>query len=674
MNHRTTKAAAWLIALVTCAPVVSAQSSGIPDRDAMVPILNEEFANGLNRYDGRTGVWSTQSPRGGLMTNAQETVFLDPMLPDVPWSSVAPTLNVTPDGLSVRTVPLTDAQLGPIRAHMRATNQGKRAAQVRYATGRITTVETWSQVYGWFEIDAQIPRGKGRWPAFWLNFAGPGWPPEIDIFEAYGAGIAEPTPKDGRFNTAVLFDRLDEDKRPVHNVDVINDFDPDPERSKPKIKVRGGRNIYTLARHHFEDQLEADIYGRVNTFAAHWTPGEIVFYFGPDRNSLREIYRTPTPEDAHDPMYILANDQFTARGGIWPADADLDAVLDPENDLLIRAIRAWAMPPELTFDMAQGDNPYDDRRSIIRDTQGDDIIAPGAGFDIITLSGGADEIRLSRGREGTVVRGFGPDDRIVLEGFQFFDSADAHDRLTQVGDDVWLSSGSDPYWPQSIILRDQQVADIGKEQIVSRWPVGRNVWATRADVPNRSVSDEDADGLLTAGIAGGWLNDRARETRLVGGPGPERYLVSHPHTRIEEPASGDIDTLILWGRRGLPPHVERGILRGEFGRLLGTPGDDRLEAEGHGGQLSGGAGDDLFVIAEKASRITVRIDNAPGHDRLRGYNQSHDLLIAPTLRARGDDWVWQQVDEGILITFNADQSLLIEGADMAARGTGLQSP
>ena len=674
MKRRTVKAAAFLIALVNGAAPGFAQTPGIPDFSKMVPILDETFADGLNRYDGRRGVWSTQSPRGGLMTNAQETVFLDPKLPGVPWATVSPTLTVTDDGLSVRTVKLHDDALGAVRDHMRRTKQGKRAAQVRYATGRITTVETWAQVYGWFEIEAQVPRGQGRWPAFWLNFAGPGWPPEIDIFEAYGAGIAAPTPKDGRFNTAVLFDQLDEDKRPVHAVDIVNTFDADPERAKPRVKVRGGRNIYTLGRHHFEHELEADLYDRVNTYAALWTPEEIIFFFGPDRESLREIYRTPTPEDAHDPMYILANDQFTARGGIWPADADIDAVLDPENDLLIRAIRAYALPPEQVFDMRAGDNPFDDRRSIILDTPGDDIIAPGAGLDVVTLSSGADEIRISRGREGTVVRGFGADDTLVLEGFPFFDSADAHERLTQVGQDVWLSSGSDPFWPQSIILRDLEVADIAPEQIVSRWPVGRNVWATRADVPNRSESDEDSDGVITARDAGGWMNDRAQETRLVGGPGPERYLVSHPHTEIYEPEAGDIDTLILWGRRGLPKNVERGILRGELGRLLGTSGDDRLEAEGHGGQLSGGAGDDLFVIAEKASRITVRIDNAPGHDRLRGFNQSHDLLIAPTLRTRSDTWRWQQVDEGILITFNASQSLLIEGADMAARSTGIESP
>lgn len=38
--------------------------------------------------------------------------------------------------------------------------------------------------YGYFEIEAMMPKGKNLWPAFWMG-SWSTWPPEIDILEAY---------------------------------------------------------------------------------------------------------------------------------------------------------------------------------------------------------------------------------------------------------------------------------------------------------------------------------------------------------------------------------------------------------------------------------------------------------------------------------------------------------
>jgi hypothetical protein len=48
--------------------------------------------------------------------------------------------------------------------------------------GFIHTREAWK--YGWFEAEIKLPLGSSYWSAFWTS-GKYGWPPEIDIFEAY---------------------------------------------------------------------------------------------------------------------------------------------------------------------------------------------------------------------------------------------------------------------------------------------------------------------------------------------------------------------------------------------------------------------------------------------------------------------------------------------------------
>jgi beta-glucanase (GH16 family) len=55
-----------------------------------------------------------------------------------------------------------------------------------YISGILTTQGKFSQKYGYFEIRAKIPVGRGVWPAFWMLADDGGWPPEVDVMEGRG--------------------------------------------------------------------------------------------------------------------------------------------------------------------------------------------------------------------------------------------------------------------------------------------------------------------------------------------------------------------------------------------------------------------------------------------------------------------------------------------------------
>ena len=53
-------------------------------------------------------------------------------------------------------------------------------------SGMVTTYPSFKFEYGFVQVKARLPYGKGLWPAFWLAAANNKWPPEIDILEHWG--------------------------------------------------------------------------------------------------------------------------------------------------------------------------------------------------------------------------------------------------------------------------------------------------------------------------------------------------------------------------------------------------------------------------------------------------------------------------------------------------------
>jgi beta-glucanase (GH16 family) len=151
-----------------------------------------------------------------------------------------------------------------------------------YTSARLLTKGLFSQAYGRFEARAQMPSGKGLWPAFWMlgaNIDPVGWPAcgEIDILETVGTDIST-----------------------NHGSLHAPGFNPTGAYPLP-----GGAK-YSDAFH---------------TFAIEWEPGTVRFYVDD------QLYETRTTADVtaggtwefDHPFFLLLN---VAVGGVWPGDPD----------------------------------------------------------------------------------------------------------------------------------------------------------------------------------------------------------------------------------------------------------------------------------------------------------------------------------------------------------------
>lgn len=163
----------------------------------------------------------------------------------------------------------------------------------------LDTEGRFAQRYGYFEIEAKLPKGQGVWPAFWLSTAEGEVNREIDIMEAYPSGIPpwSEIGSDG-VPTAVMYA---------------------PAVWTSLEEVAGSTKFPT-----------PDLAAAFHRYGAKWEPARITFYFD---GSEVLVVNTAIAE----PMFMIVDLKFGSASG----DPDGSTPTGESNSLEVNYIKAW---------------------------------------------------------------------------------------------------------------------------------------------------------------------------------------------------------------------------------------------------------------------------------------------------------------------------------------------
>ncbi len=223
----------------------------------------------------------------------------------------------------------------------------------KYTSGMLSSYDNAQLTYGFIEMRADLPKGQGFWPAFFLRGADQKVQGEIDLFEGLG------------HLPNALF-------QTVHYRGAGDDL----------IKNKTVRaNV-------------ADTTAGMHTYGVDWNPQKIAFYF--DGVKMGEM---ATPATMKIPMYMIAN---LAVGGHWVGDPNASTPWPGKYD--IDYIRVWQDNAMLASQSKSGGAGNE----TLSGADGNDRISGGGGNDIVLGAGGNDVLDGGTGSDRTV-GGFGND-------------------------------------------------------------------------------------------------------------------------------------------------------------------------------------------------------------------------------------------------------------------------
>lgn len=233
--------------------------------ERFTPEGNSYFTTGNFRLNGKRD-WNTVRR---LAANEEQQIYLDEEA-----SLGGQKLGINPFSIKEGILSITARPLS--EEYRERLTQAYGGPPVRYSSGMLST-ETdgrggkgFAQRYGYWELRARLPKGKGIWPAFWLVGETHDFWDEVDVFEVLGH---EP---DRIYLTTHLHkgggtDGVEAERKEVRGIDTSDGF---------------------------------------HVYGMEIKPGELVYSI-----DHREVLRVP--HSLEKPMYAIIN---LAVGGAWPGN------------------------------------------------------------------------------------------------------------------------------------------------------------------------------------------------------------------------------------------------------------------------------------------------------------------------------------------------------------------
>lgn len=536
-----------------------------------------------------------------------------------------------------------------------------------YSSGALTTRKTFAQQYGYFEIRADLPDGKGLWPAFWLLPANGKWPPELDVFESLG-----------------------DDSKSYHTLHT---------------KETGS---------HTSDGSIAHVYDNVDGFHTYgllWTETELIWYV-----DGAEVKRSETPSDMHQPMYMIAN---LAVGGSWPGDPE------PGNlhaEMKIDYIRAYSLEPTETPALDPEPEPVASPPPVppIQDvgepgepiatpieagspkaflgTARDDLFTVTNVSDIVveSVEGGVDTVRsfvsftLAENIENLTLQGgeslvgsgndtknrlTGNDAESTLFGYGGDDTLYAGTQKTMLyggsGDDLYIVKNTGDV---VVELNNQGIdtvrsfVDFALGSNIENLTLqgGLDITGKGNDLNNR-LTGNDGQGTLLGFAGNDTLTAGSQRTQLYGGAGDDLYVVKNADDLVVELWGEGVDTVRSSVTYTLTTNVENLTLQGVENldghgnalnnKIIGNSGNNNLFGGDGRDYLSGGLGND--TLSGGRDQDTFAFSTGFGHDVILDFSlMENDKIDLTSMKAKHAANI-HQVGSDVLISFEDGSTLSI---------------
>ena len=618
----------------------------------LVQTFNDDFT-ALSAGQDPSLTWRTSyawSGSAGYGLPGEQQVYVDPSFSGLPATQASTSLGLNPFSIQNGHLVITAQPL--------AASATPYTGSAIFSSGMLSTQNSFTQTYGYFEMTATLPSTSGAWPAFWmLPSTANNLNTEVDVLEAFGQNP-------------------DQAHWAIHS---------------PYAPATNGGWANT-----------ANLTTGEHTFALKWTPYDLTFFV-----DGKQVAQQATPSDMNTAMYMIAN---LAMGGSWPGNAapgstatmtidSIKAYQLPEYTLANYTLLTSGAPTGTiagsaaadtltgtsgndliggaggadTMTGGAGDDTYlmtdsgakvveaygggvdtvsssvtyalssyvenltltssaaingtgNIQSNVITGNSAANVITGGFGNDILAGGDGADTFVFNSGDGSDIITDFSPGsgaghDVVQLNGVAFTSFVDVQAAMTQVGSDAYLRLTSQ----DTLVFRDTTISAFTSDDFLlpATLPVGGTItsWIS-GNASNRMVYGSAANDKLSA------VNN---DDTLVGGNGDDTYVIGGKSQKVVENPGGGIDGVQTWTSYTLPANVENltllmgglaGVGNQMANRIVGSNGDDILDGVGGNDWISGGAGNDTFIYNPGSGSDTI----ADFHV-LTSATAEHDKLI-----------------------------------------------